>query len=188
MVLARSDDDTLLGGLLGDFVKGAPEGRFRPGVAHGIRLHRAIDSFADAHAVTRRSRSRVSPERRRFAGVIVDVCYDHFLARHWRRFIPEDLHAFVRRVYAILGAQRALLPERLVRVLPRMIAEDWLSGYSRLDQVGIALDRITGRLSRGGCFLHSVSEIERQYDGFESDFLAFFPDLVAFRAAWTPAT
>ena len=183
--LAGSRDEALLGGMLGDFVKGTPEGRFSAGVADGIRLHRAIDSFADGHAVTRASRGRISPARRRFAGVIVDVCYDHFLCRHWPRFYPEDLDTFARRVYGVLSANRPLLPERLTRVLPRMIAENWLAGYVHLERVGDALDRMTRRLTRGGAFLRSVEEIEASYAALEADFLAFFPDLVAFCAGWS---
>jgi acyl carrier protein phosphodiesterase len=182
--LAGTCDEALLGGLLGDFVKGSPEGRFSPGVVGGIRLHRAIDSFSDAHAVTRNSRGRISPVRRRFAGVIVDVCYDHFLCRHWRRFSSEELDAFVRRVYGVLSANRPLLPERLDRILPRMIAENWLAGYTHLDRVGEVLDRMTRRLSRGAGFLRAVTEIEASYEALEADFLAFFPDLVAFCADW----
>jgi acyl carrier protein phosphodiesterase len=185
LCLAGNRDETLLGGLLGDFVKGSPEGRFSSGVVDGIRLHRAIDSYSDAHAVTRSSRGRISPVRRRFAGVIVDVCYDHFLSRHWRRFNAEDLDVFVRRVYGVLNANRSLLPERLTGVLPRMIAENWLAGYIHLDRVGDALDRMTRRLSRGAGFLSAVTEIEASYAALEADFLAFFPDLVAFCADWT---
>jgi acyl carrier protein phosphodiesterase len=184
MALSCADDDLLLGGLLGDFVKGTPEGRFSPGVSEGIRLHRAIDRFADGHALARASRRRISPARRRFAGVIVDVCYDHFLARHWSRFSPEELGAFVRRVYGILSARQSILPERLTRILPRMISEDWLTAYTRLDQVGLVLDRISARLSRGACFLRAVTEIEAHYAELETDFLAFFPELIAFCADW----
>jgi acyl carrier protein phosphodiesterase len=182
--LAGARDEALLGGMLGDFVKGSPEGRFSPAVADGIRLHRAIDSFADGHPFTRASRSRISPARRRFAGVIVDVCYDHFLCRHWRRFYPEELDAFARRAYGVLSANRALLPERLTRVLPRMIAENWLAGYVHLERVGDALDRMTRRLTRGSAFMRSVEEIEASYAALEADFLAFFPDLIAFCADW----
>ena len=180
LCLSGNGDDDLLGGLLGDFVKGSPEGRYRPAVAEAIRFHRAIDSYADAHAVTRASRGRISPARRRFAGVIVDMAYDHFLCRHWQRFNSRDLDAFVRRVYHVLSTNRPLLPERLTRILPRMIAEDWLTSYAHLERVGEALDRITLRLSRGDEFLHAVSEIELNYAALEQDFLAFFPDLMTF--------
>lgn len=180
LLLAGTGDDAILGSLLGDFVKGCPEGRFSASVSEAIRLHRKIDSYSDAHRITRRSRSRISPLRRRFAGIIVDVGYDHFLCCHWRRFSPLDLDPFVHRVYAVLSRHRPLLPERLSRILPCMISENWLGGYIRLVHVGDTLDRIAGRLSRGGRFLRAVTEIEENYEALENDFLSFFPELVSF--------
>jgi acyl carrier protein phosphodiesterase len=177
-----SDDseDAVVGSLLGDFVKGNPAGRFNAAITEAIHLHRRIDSFSNTHVLTRRSRCRISPLRRRFAGVIVDVCYDHFLSRHWRHFSRIDQKPFVERVYAVLFKNRAILPERFSRLLPRMVAEDWLGSYMNLDGAGEALDRIAGRLSRGGPFKGAVSEIEANYRDLETDFLAFFPELAAF--------
>jgi acyl carrier protein phosphodiesterase len=184
LFFADLGEEALLGSLLGDFVKGNPAGRFPAAVTDAIILHRKIDSFSDGHVVTRRSRERISPVRRRFAGVIVDVCYDHFLSRHWRQFSPLDLQPFVDRVYSALSNHRAMLPERLDRVLPRMIAENWLGSYSRLKDVGLTLDRIADRLSRGGVFKGAVAEIEANYGELDADFLSFFPDLVAFSTNW----
>ena len=184
LLLAGSSEDAVLGSLLGDFVKGSTEGRFNAAISDAILLHRKIDSFADAHAITRRSRNRISPLRRRFGGIIVDVCYDHYLSRHWRRFSVIDLQSFVERVYAVLRNNRALLPERLSRILPRMISDNWLGGYIHLERVGDALDRIAGRLTRGGRFMQAVSEIEANYGALEKDFFAFFPELASYCAQW----
>jgi len=180
LFLDSSSDDTLLGSLLGDFVKGDTEGRFSAAISDAILLHRKIDSFADAHMITRKSRNRISSLRRRFAGIIVDVCYDHFLSRHWRHFSTIDLKSFVDRVYAVLIKNRSLLPERLRHILPFMISQNWLGSYIHLEKVGYALDRIAGRLSRGGQFMRAVTEIEANYDALEIDFFAFFHDLIAF--------
>jgi acyl carrier protein phosphodiesterase len=180
LFFSDSGEEALLGSLLGDFVKGNPVGRFPPAVADAIFFHRKIDSYSDRHIITRRSRKRISPARRRFAGVIVDVVYDHFLSRHWPQFSPVDLKSFVGRVYSVLGRNRAHLPERLRRVLPHMIAENWLGSYCQLEGVGHALDRIAGRLSRGGAFKGAVAEIVANYEALENDFLLFFPDLSVF--------
>lgn len=175
-------EEALLGSLLGDFVKGNPSGRFPSAVAEAIVFHRKIDSFSDSHVITRRSRDRISSSRRRFAGIIVDVCYDHFLSRHWPEFSPVDLKSFVGRFYTILDKNRAMLPERLRRILPCMISENWLESYAQLNGVSEALDRITARLSRGDAFKGAVAEIEANYPGLKADFLAFIPDLSAFCA------
>ena len=180
LLLDSGSDDALLGSLMGYFVKGDTAGRFSAPVSDAILLHRKIDSFADAHMITRKSRNRISPLRRRFAGIIVDVCYDHFLSRHWRHFGTTDLKPFVDRVYAVLIKNRSLLPERLRRILLIMISQNLLGSYIHLEKVGDALDRIAGRLSRGGQFLRAITEIEANYDALEIDFLAFFPDLTVF--------
>jgi acyl carrier protein phosphodiesterase len=184
LFLDSGSDDALLGSLLGDFVKGDTAGRFSAAVSDAILLHRKIDSFADAHVITRKSRNRISPLRRRFAGIIVDVCYDHFLSRYWRHFGTIDLNSFADRVYAVLSKNRSLLPERLGRILPFMISENWLGSYMHLEKVGDVLDRIAGRLSRGGPFMRAVTEIEANYEALEIDFLGFFPDLASYCAQW----
>jgi acyl carrier protein phosphodiesterase len=184
LFLSDPGEEALLGSLLGDFVKGNPAGRFPSAVAEAILFHRKIDSFSDSHPIMRRSRVRISPLRRRFAGIIVDVCYDHFLSRHWGQFGRGDLQPFVDGAYSVLSHHRAMLPERLRRILPRMISENWLGGYVRMEGVSDALDRIAGRLSRGEKFLHSITEIEASYAALEEDFFAFFPDLTRFCGQW----
>jgi acyl carrier protein phosphodiesterase len=180
LFLAGDGDNARLGSVLGDFVKGDPTGRFDVGVCEGILLHRRIDRYTDAHRVTGQSRARFSKKRRRFSGVIVDVCCDHFLSRHWHRFSRRDRTLFIKDAYDLLLRHRGLLPRRLVRILPMMIQEDWLGGYLHLDKVGVTLDRIAGRLTHGERFRGAIGEVERHYDQLENDFLCFFPDLVGF--------
>jgi len=188
LYLADDTDDSIIGNLLGDFVKGSPEGRYRKAITTAIFFHRKVDAFTDAHPITRTSRNRISPKRRRFAGIIVDVCYDHFLAKHWRHFAKTDLCCYTKRVYSVLGQNRALLPKRLQSILPRMVSEDWLGSYRHLNGVEKTLDRIAGRLSRGSMFLRAVVEIQSNYGALEHDFLDFFPELVTFAMAGRPVS
>jgi acyl carrier protein phosphodiesterase len=180
LYLADANGGSLIGQLLGDFVKGAPGRRYSKAVLKSILFHRRIDSFTDAHPATKASRHRISTRRRRFAGVIVDLCYDHFLALHWRQFSNEHLGAFTRRVYAELRENALALPERLDRMLAHMAANDWLGQYIHLDRVGMALDRIAGRLTRGERFFGGIADVRANYTELEMDFHAFFPDLVDF--------
>ncbi len=180
LFLADDDDDAMLGNLFGDFVKGSPEERFNAGICEGIYDHRKIDTYADAHPVTKRSRSRFSRRRRRFAGVIVDVCHDHFLSRHWQHFSRGDRTEFIRHAYAVLLRHRSILPGRLEQIVDFIIAEDWLGNYIHLKSVGITLDRIAGRLTRGERFKGALAEVEAHYDALERDFLNFFPDLMRY--------
>lgn len=180
LYVADQNKDSLIGHFLGDFVKGSNLQRFNQQIQAAIRCHRKIDTFSDHHDATRRSRRRISKIRRRFAGVIVDVCYDHFLARNWNRYKQCSLQSFTRKVYKELQQHRPLLNTHEQLVLDRMIDYDWLGSYYHLENVGIALDRISTRLSRGDAFLGSICDVESNYKGLERDFNAFFPDLIYF--------
>jgi len=180
LYIADTNSDSLIGHLLGDFVKGRAFLSFEPKIRDAILFHRRIDTFSDTHAVTRVSRNRISRQRRRFAGIIVDVCYDHFLARHWNRYTSEPLADFCQRVYAQLKRDPMREVAGIQPVLTRMVAYDWLGGYRHLRNLSIVLDRIAGRLSRGERFVGGIVEIESNYRQLETDFLSFFPELLAY--------
>lgn len=178
--LAGTDPVAIVGNLLGDAVKGAPEALFSPALCRGIRLHRAVDSFADAHPAFRRSRRRLRPHLDKLAPVAVDVVYDHFLARHWHRFSDEPLDDFAQRVYAALVAYRRLLPPRFGRFAQAMRERDLLVGYAELTVTAEALRRIGDRV-RGGARLGAAGTALREhYADLEADFLAFFPAVCRF--------
>jgi acyl carrier protein phosphodiesterase len=183
--LAGPDPADRLGALLGDFVKGALPGGLPPAVASGVELHRRIDSFADTHPAFRQSRARVSPERRRYSGIMIDLFYDHFLALHWESFSDEPLEGFAAGVYALMAAHEALLPQRLGRILPLMRSQDWLAGYRAPEAIATALDRMAvHRMTRPNRLAGSGIELEARYREFEQDFQAFLPDAASFAAAF----
>ena len=178
LYLAADCGESLIGSVLGDFVKGRLRGQYSADIERAIRSHRLIDSFSDSHPVTRRSRQRVSAQRRRFAGVMVDLCYDHFLACHWRRFHDQDLANFVSAAYRRLSTPGPDLPDQARRVIQAMISRDWLGSYQQVNQIGVALDRIAGRVRSGEKFLGALDEIRHHYAALETDFLEFFPALI----------
>lgn len=189
-----------IGGVIGDFVKG-PLVPLPPGLgaelAAGVALHRRIDSYADTHPAFRRSRARVSAERRRLGGVMVDMFYDHFLARHWATLsaepaLPSALDDFTRETYALISAHPEPLPPAFMAVFERMAAHDWLASYREVGNVALALDRMSQyRLRQPNPLAGAGSELLADYAGFEADFFNFLPDALAYaasvRAARTPA-
>lgn len=177
LYLAEQSREGLLGSLLGDFVKGPLDDRHTEIVRRGIRLHRAIDSFTDAHPLHLESRNRIGRTRRRYAGIIVDVCYDHFLSRYWSDYSSENLAEFSARVYDVLREHRDDLPDRLQRIAPHMIADDWLGSYADLANVGRALDGIARRIKRSNNLAGALTEIELNYAALDDDFRRFFPAL-----------
>lgn len=175
----------MLGSVLGDFVKGPltsgdVTSRYSAEATWAIALHRKIDSFTDAHQVVTDSRRRVSPERRRFAGIMIDIFYDHFLARYWEEFHPVPLGEFAEAFYALLSRRHAELPERLQRVAKSMIEFDWLGSYAHMESIDTALNRLSQRLRRGDALVGSAAELRDNYAELEIDFRRFLPDAVRF--------
>ncbi|MBQ0776245.1 MAG: DUF479 domain-containing protein [Pseudomonas sp.] len=181
LFLGPKEPEQALGSLLGDFVRGPVERLDLPqGVRDGIWLHRRIDVFTDAHPLVRRSRERVSPERRRYAGIMIDMFYDHLLARHWQSFSDQPLEQFTQDIYAVLLDQQSIIPEQAWPTISRMAKNDWLSSYARLHNLHRALDNISLRLKRANPLPGSAQELEQDYPGFEADFMAYMPQVIAY--------
>ena len=179
--LADETAESRLGNLLGDFVRGRPDDRYPEVIWEGIMLHRKVDAFTDRHPHWKRSRSRLTPPRVRFAGIIVDVFYDHFLTRHWERFNGgKSLDSFVEECYRHLEESLHQTTEEIAGILRKMAREDWLRSYGEVAGVEVALNRISRRSLRMGPIHGSVEELVREYEAIESDFLAFYPELVRF--------
>jgi acyl carrier protein phosphodiesterase len=177
--LARHSSEAMIGGLLGDFVKGSIHA-YPAQIRAGILLHRAIDRYTDAHCVVRASCALVSARRRRFAGIMVDVFFDHFLARHWQRFADTPLPVFTQAAYSGLLARSGEFPQRLQRVLPQMAAHDWLGSYQDVEAIDAAINGISRRLRRANTLLGGAQEMLDNYAALQANFLRFFPELLCF--------
>lgn len=179
LYLSPPAPEAWLGSLLGDFVKGPVEAAgYPPAVADAIRLHRAVDRFTDGHPAVLAAKARFAPGERRYAGVVLDVAFDHFLARDWQRHHALPLERFAAEVYAALQRAPEPLPERFTRMLPWMVSQDWLVSYRERRGVELALRRMSQRLADGSGLLAATAHLQACYAQFEADFHRFFPSLV----------
>ncbi|MEM8641765.1 MAG: ACP phosphodiesterase [Cyanobacteria bacterium P01_G01_bin.54] len=182
LFLAENTPDAQLGNLLGDFVKGPLmqyQTIYRPDVLRGIQIHRWIDQFTDRHPLHCQSRQRVAPTLRRFAGIAVDIYYDHFLACHWSCFSAQPREQFVAEIYTLLSTRQAELPPRLQAMLPYIIREDWLNGYQAQVSLQGTFMRLGHRIKRQHPLAQAPELLQQHYTALEADFLAFFPELIA---------
>jgi acyl carrier protein phosphodiesterase len=177
-----SDDtpQSMLGNFIADFVKGDVEGRFPPAVVEGIRHHRRADLFTDSHEVFGASRRLVSNARRRYAGVIIDVLYDHFLATNWDRYCSTPRDEFVGRVYENLGQHHDVgVPHPVPMVIEKMVKEDWLQNYKSVEGINRTFKRISRRLRHENPLATAIDDLERNYDRLQDHFHSFAPQLLA---------
>lgn len=172
-----------LGNLAGDFVRGVEVAELDPELRRGIAMHRAVDAFVDAHPAVRRARARLQPPFRRFGGVLVDVWFDHFLARDWASHGDGgELAGFLDEVHADLRACHDLLPEPLQRVSPRFQRDGWLHGYVAVDGVARVLGLMAQRFGRASPLADGAEPLRADYDALAADFAALWPDVAAFAA------
>lgn len=169
----------LLGSLYGDFVKGRLQGQFAPEVEAAIQLHRRIDTYTDSHPRVNAALSRFSLTRRRYAGIVIDVFFDHCLARDWAQYADRPLQQFTADVYRVLAAEPQL-PGRLAQIAPYMAADDWLGSYRDFQVLEQVLRGIARRLSQPEELTAAMGELERLYQPLSEDFRDFYPQLQAF--------
>lgn len=187
--LARHHDDAILGAILGDFVRGqAALADWPPMVRDEILLHRQIDGYTDAHPAVAGARALFGDGLRRYAGIVLDVYFDHRLARDWAHWDDGPLDAFSARVYRILAQHRAALPPRLHAIAPIMAHHDWLGSYRARSSVDNVVRGISTRLSRNGeRLLACLPVLAANEAEVDAAFEIFFPALIeashAMRAA-----
>ncbi|MNK73918.1 Acyl carrier protein phosphodiesterase [compost metagenome] len=169
----------LLGSLYGDFVKGRLQGQFAPEIEGAIQLHRSIDVFTDRHPQVDVALSRFSLTRRRYAGIVLDVFFDHCLARDWTLYADRPLELFTSDVYRVLSSERQL-PERLAKIAPYMVANDWLGSYQEFEVLEQVLRGISRRLTRPEELAAAMQELRRLYEPLSEDFRLFYPQLQDF--------
>lgn len=179
--LSEPDIEFRLGNLLADIVKGTDRNTMSPAFLAGVRRHQAIDAFTDWHPVVHRSRARLIGAHRHTSGILVDVFYDHFLALDWDHFTDEPLDTFTARLYTDIRAHPIALPTEAREAVERMIAEDRLGSYRRLDGIEATLRRVSLRLSarlgRDLALERGVAELVAHFDELHADFAEFFPQL-----------
>ena len=186
--LAGDDLDLIVGGVIGDWIKGPLPGVLPAGLARGAALHRAIDTWADGHPGFRASRARVSPERRRYAGVLVDIFYDHLLAREWHASHATHLTEYCLDVYASIDERLSLIPADAHGALRRMAADDWLGSYATVNGIADVLHRMSQRSRRPNPLSGGEAEFLADATGFEADFDVWLRDARVFAQGWVAGT
>jgi acyl carrier protein phosphodiesterase len=177
--LSGTHEHLLLGNFIADAVKGKQLESFSDELQQGIRMHREIDFYTDTHPVTSRSKARLRETFNHYSGVIVDIFYDHFLARNWKEFSDEPLNEYSQRIYALLEKHSAEFPERPRHMLPFMKDHDWLMAYTEIEGIRRVLSGMSRRAKFESKMELATDALIKEYDLFEKDFRDFFPDLVA---------
>ena len=178
--LSGNDESVIIGNFIADGIKGKRYLKYPPAIAKGILLHRAIDSFTDAHPTVHQSTARLHKNYGHYSGVIVDILYDHFLAKNWSKYSEVPLDEYVSDFYKLLRKNFTMLPARIQRMMPYMIADNWLLSYATVEGISKILAQMNVRTKGVSKMNLAVAELEEYYNEFEAEFTSFFDELIAF--------
>lgn len=176
-----SGDDELIriGNFMADGIRGHDYLQYHPNIQKGVILHRAIDTFTDAHPIFRKSKHRLHDKYGHYSGVIIDIFYDHFLAKNWSVYSNDSLENVARVFYESLQSNYAVLTERTKGMMPYMIARNWLVSYATFDGLAMILFQMDHRTKNRVDMHLSINELKEFYHEFEEEFTAFFEELRA---------
>lgn len=175
--LSFEDEEITIGNFIADSIRGNNYKHLPERVQKGILLHRAIDTFTDAHPITRVSSKRLHSKYSHYSRVIVDIFYDHFLAKNWRAYSSTPLEPYVAWFYDLLESNYTLLPVGVQRMMPHMIADNWLVNYAKIDGIAKVLHGMNRRTQQRSGMNKAVVELREHYEAFESEFILFFGEL-----------
>jgi len=178
--LSGDNDLIKIGNFMADGIRGKHFENYPLDVQKGIILHRAIDTFTDAHPIFRQSTKKLHEKYHHYSGVIVDVLYDHFLAKNWTKYSDEKLEDFVERFYQSLHYNYEMLSERTKGLMPTMMKENWLVKYKTVEGIEHILTQMDGRTKNQSQMRFAINELSEFYPEFEDEFTNFFQELILF--------
>lgn len=162
---------------MADSVKGNDLEKYEEGIKKGIRLHRAIDTFTDAHETVLKSKERLRPAFGKYAPVVADVFYDHFLALHWRDHSAQELREYTNDIYSFLKEYYEVFPVRTRQFYDYMVKYDILFAYARVDGIDRVMQGMARRARFESGMEKAAAELLTNYDGYRAEFNVFFPEI-----------
>jgi len=175
--LADINPKIMIGNFIADSVKGSHYEHFSKDVQFGIKMHRAIDTFTDEHPIFRKSKKVLNPKYRLYKGVIIDLIYDHFLAKNWHQYSNIPLHIFCDSFYKLLKTNYNNLPVGTQNLLPYMTQQNWLYKYRTLQGIGEIMHDMNIRTQGRSKMNEAIDDLKENYNIFENDFTQFFNEI-----------
>ncbi len=178
--LSGENEFIKIGNFMADGVRGKQYDNFPSEIQKGILLHRAIDTFTDAHPLFRQSTKKLHSRYHHYAGVIVDMYYDHFLAKNWSDYHNESLALYSEKFYQSLLDNHSILTSKTQHLLPYMVEYNWLVNYQSVPGLERILSQMDRRTKNQSLMRFATEELVAHYDEFEAEFSLFYKEVQLF--------
>ena len=184
LYLSGDDEGLIIGNFIGDEIKGNKWQLLDEDVARGVLMHRQIDHYTDTHPICQEVSHQIRPYFGKWAGVALDLCWDHFLAKSWNEHHSSKLKDFSTSTYSFLKENKGRLPDQSRHMLRYMSQYDWLFNYSRLEGMDSSYRGLSRRIGRENSLHRGAEMIVAEHDFLEQKFNEFFPELKRSSEDW----
>lgn len=178
LYLSGNNTNIMIGNFIADHIRANKFEHFHPEIIKGILLHRKIDSFTDAHPVVRKSKRRLHERYGHYDGVIIDIFYDHFLAKNWNNYSTIPLDIYTKNVYKLLQKNSNILPKKTNELLPYISKYNWLFNYQFINGMKKVLNGMNERTKGKSKMNLAIEDLQKYNTDFENDFKVFFNELI----------
>ncbi|HQE34581.1 MAG TPA: ACP phosphodiesterase [Flavobacterium alvei] len=178
--LSGENDLIKIGNFMADGIHGKHFDSFPIEIRKGIILHREIDTFTDSHPLFRQSTKRLHANYHHYSGIIVDIFYDHFLAKNWKNYSDEKLEDYTERFYQSLRDNFEVLTPKTQKMVPYLVTQNWLMSYQTVEGIEIILEKMDNRMKRNSNMRFAVAELRTFYSEFEEEFTLFFKEIQSY--------
>ena len=175
--LSGDNDLVKIGNFMADSIRGHSYDVYPEEIQKGIMLHRSIDSFTDMHPIYRQSKHRLHEKYGHYSGVIMDIFYDHFLAKNWSTYSDVKLEVYADTFYHLLKEHYEILTDKVKSMIPYMFARNWLVSYATIDGLQMIMFHMDHRTKNRVDMHESIVELQQFYTEFEQEFTLFFEEL-----------
>lgn len=184
LYLSGNDDFIKIGNFMADGIRGKDYQRYPKRVQLGVLLHRAIDTFTDHHTVFRQGKHRLHERYHHYSGVLMDMYYDHFLAKNWHHYHAQPLEKYAVEFYQLLHQNESILSPRTLKMLAPMENNNWLVQYATLEGLKNILTQMDHRSKYQSGMSNGVGELLDFYEDYQNEFTLFFEDMILYCQNW----
>lgn len=180
LVLSQNREEIMIGNFIADSIRGRKYKDYPLEIQKGIILHRNIDTFTDQHPIVKQSKRRLHERYNHYNGVIIDIFYDHYLAKNWNTYSSIPLDKFSENFYKLLHTNYDILPDRIKDMLPYFEKYNWLYNYQFMEGMESVLEGMNRRTKFKSHMNLAINDLKEHYEDFENDFNLFFKDLISY--------
>lgn len=172
--LSGENKDLRFGNFIADAIRGKAYEKYPFAIQKGIHLHRKIDHFTDTHPTFRSHCRLFSPQHGHYARVIMDVLYDHLLAKNWSHFHTISLEEFAQGFYEEIRDREDLLPPKMQPLFSTMKKQNWLLQYQTIEGLEHILYHMSKRTRFPSNFVTAIPLLLSTYPNMLPAFLSFY--------------